>query len=116
MMRWTWPKVRCPALIFSLLLTLLSAQDDVSEHDDISEDEAGLDVGSLALQHAMHGPQHVEQWDSFLTRALNRGRNRDIPLSEQERLPSSDDHLWEIGCAVSGPLDVKATGFDTLCR
>ena len=72
--------------------------------DDVSEDEADLDDSSLALQNAMHSAQPAQQWDSFLTRALDRGRNRDIPLSEQERLPSRDDRLWEIGCAVGGPL------------
>jgi hypothetical protein len=88
---------------------------DVFE-DDVSQDEADLDVSSLALQNTMHSAQHVERWDSFLTRALNRGRNREIPLSRQERLPSGEDRLWEIGCAVSGPFDVNAVGFDPSYR
>jgi hypothetical protein len=89
---------------------------DVSQ-DDVSQDEADLDVSSLALlQNGMHGAQHAQEWDSFITRALDRGRNRDIPLSRQERLPSGEDRLWEIGCAVSGPFNVNAAGFDPLCR
>ena len=68
----------------------------------------------------MHGAQHVEQWDSFLTRVFNRSRggnrDHDIPLGIQERLPSGEDRLWEIGCSVSGPLNVNAAGFDLLCR
>ena len=78
---------------------------DISQ-DDVSEDEP--DVSSLVLQNAMHHPQYAQEWDSFLERALARSRNHDIPLSKQEQLPISDDHLWEIGCAVSGPLDVNS--------
>ena len=89
---------------------------DVFE-DDISQDGADLDVSSLMLQNTMHSAQHVEQWDSFLSRALNRGRNLEIPLSiRQERLPGSEDFLWEIGCVVSGPFGVNAAGFDPLYR
>lgn len=83
---------------------------------DVSQDEADLDVSSLALQHAMHDVQHKEQWDSFLTSILNQGKNHDIPLGGQEWLPSGEDCLWEIGCAVSGPFDVNTAGFDCLCR
>ena len=43
---------------------------DVFE-DDVSQDGADLDVSSLMLQNTMHSAQHVEQWDSFLSRALN---------------------------------------------
>ena len=88
---------------------------DVTQYD-VSQDEANLDVSSLALQNAMHSAQPAQQWDSFLTRALDRGRNRDIPLSRQERLPSGEDCLWEIGCTVSGLFDVNAAGLDPLCR
>ena len=63
---------------------------DISQ-DDVSEDEP--DVSSLVLQNAMHHPQYAQEWDSFLERALARSRNHDIPLSKQEQLPSSDDHL-----------------------
>jgi hypothetical protein len=74
---------------------------DVSE-DDASEDEADLHVTFPALQNVLQDAQHAQQWDSFLTSVLNRGRRYDIPISGQERLPSGEDCLWEIGCAVSG--------------
>jgi hypothetical protein len=88
---------------------------DVFE-DNVSQEGADLDVSSLTLQHTMHSAQHVEQWDSFLSRASNRGRNLDIALSGKERLPSSEDFLWEIGCAVSGLFDMNAAGFDPPSR
>jgi len=80
--------------------------------DDVSQDEADLDISFLALQNAMQEEQHVDQWDSFLKRVLNRGRNYDISFNEQERLPSCEDRLWEIGCAVSGSFDVNPASFN----
>ena len=80
--------------------------------DDVSQDEVDLDISFLVLQNAMQEVQHVDQWDSFLKGILKRGRNYDISLNEQERLPSCEDRLWEIGCAVSGPFDVNPASFD----
>lgn len=96
-------------------LQLIIVMPDVFE-DDVSEDGADLDVSSVALRDTMHSAQHVEQWDSFLTRALKRGRNLEITLNGQERLPRSEDFLWEIGCTVSGPCSLNAAGFDPLYR
>jgi hypothetical protein len=51
----------------------------------------------------MHDEQSGD-WDSFIRRAENRGRQGNTSNGEREdladRAPKVGEHLWEIGCKV----------------
>ena len=106
------------SLIFDFLAPthLTFMPDESQEGEDDRQDADDIDVHSFSLRNTIENAPHGEEWNSFIARSSSRGKCHDHSLGRDERLPRGEDHLWEIGCVVSGSFEVNNAGVDPLHR